>query len=259
MAESIKILGINASPRKYGNTYKLLEVALYTARKLGAEVELVHLYDYDIKPCIGCLSDEQLACRYPCVIEDDGRIILEKILRSDGLIIATPLYWYGPSGHLKNLLDRMTVFENMIFVEGRSWVEGKVAGFIAVGNDSGNVMAIAYMMIVLNSMGFIIPPWALAYYIGGGDVFANKSSILDAANVGKVVVDTLKMIKKDHKWYDSKIFDKLKEDIVSIVQSKALEEYSKQIEARRKIILKLMNKYLRNRGSSSDRPHTSNK
>lgn len=244
MAGNIKILGVNASPRKYGNTYKLLEIALHTARQLGAEVELIHLYDYDIKPCIGCLSDEQLACRYPCVIEDDGRIILEKILKSDGLIIATPLYWYGPSGHLKNLIDRMTAFENMIFVEGRSWVEGKVAGFIAVGNDSGNIMAIAYMMVVLNSMGFIIPPWALAYYIGGEDVLNKKDPILDAANVGKVIVDTLKMIKKDHKWYDSKILDKLKEDIVGIVKSKALEEYGKQIEARRKTILKLMNKGL---------------
>lgn len=244
MAGNIKILGINASPRKYGNTYKLLEIALHTARQLGAEVELIHLYDYDIKPCIGCLSDEQLACRYPCVIEDDGRIILEKILKSDGLIIATPLYWYGPSGHLKNLIDRMTAFENMIFVEGRSWVEGKVAGFIAVGNDSGNIMAIAYMMVVLNSMGFIIPPWALAYYIGGEDVLNKKDPILDAANVGKVIVDTLKMIKKDHKWYDSKILDKLKEDIVGIAKSKALEEYDKQIEARRKTILKLMNKGL---------------
>lgn len=244
MARNIKILGINASPRKYGNTYKLLEIALRTARKLGAEVELIHLYDYDIKPCIGCLSDEQLACRYPCVIEDDGRIILEKILKSDGLIIATPLYWYGPSGHLKNLIDRMTVFENMIFVEGRSWVEGKVAGFIAVGNDSGNIMAIAYMMVVLNSMGFIIPPWALAYYIGGEDVLSKKGSILDAANIGKVIVDILKMIKKDHEWYDPKILDKLKEDIVGIVKSKALEEYGKQIEARRSTIFKLMNKDL---------------
>jgi len=244
LAGNIKILGVNASPRKYGNTYKLLEIALHTARQLGAEVELIHLYDYDIKPCIGCLSDEQLACRYPCVIEDDGRIILEKILKSDGLIIATPLYWYGPSGHLKNLIDRMTAFENMIFVEGRSWVEGKVAGFIAVGNDSGNIMAIAYMMVVLNSMGFIIPPWALAYYIGGEDVLNKKDPILDAANVGKVIVDTLKMIKKDHKWYDSKILDKLKEDIVGIAKSKALEEYDKQIEARRKTILKLMNKGL---------------
>jgi len=244
LAKNIKILGINASPRKYGNTYKLLEIALYTARKLGAEVELIHLYDYDIKPCIGCLSDEQLACRYPCVIEDDGRIVLEKILKSDGLIIATPLYWYGPSGHLKNLIDRMTVFENMIFVEGRSLVEGKVAGFIAVGNDSGNIMAIAYMMTVLNSMGFIIPPWALAYYIGGEDVLSKKGPILDAANVGKVIVDMLKTIKKDHEWYDPKILDKLKEDIVSIVKSKALEEYGKQIEARKNTILKLIGKDL---------------
>jgi len=242
MANKIKVLGINGSPRKYGNTYKLLEVALSTARALGAETELVHLYDYDIKPCIGCLSDEQLTCRYPCVIEDDGKELLDKILRNDGLIIATPVYWYGPSGHLKNLIDRMTVFENMIFVEGRSWVEGKVAGFIAVGNDSGNILAIAYMMVILNSMGFLIPPWALAYYIGSDDSLEKESSVLDAANVGKVVVDTIKMIKRGHEWYDREILSKLGINIVELVKKKAEDELKKQYEIRRETILKLMRK-----------------
>ncbi len=239
MEKKIKILGINASPRKYGNTYKLLKVSLEAAEKLGANVELIHLYDYNIKPCIGCLSDVQKACQYPCVIDDDGKTILEKILKSDGLIIATPTYWYGPSGHLKNLIDRMTAFENMIFVTGRSLVEGKVAGFIAVGNDSGNVLAISYMMVVLNSMGFIIPPWALAYYIGNEDALQSKSSVLDAANVGKVVVDTIKMIKRGHEWYDPKILERIQLD-VNKIRTQSDNEYKAQWPIREKNILKLL-------------------
>ncbi len=238
MEKKIKILGINASPRKYGNTYKLLKISLEAARKLGADVELIHLYDYDIKPCIGCLSDVQKACRYPCVIDDDAKIILEKILKNDGLIIATPTYWYGPSGHLKNLIDRMTAFENMIFITGRSLVEGKVAGFIAVGNDSGNILAISYMMAVLNSMGFMIPPWALAYYIGNEDILKSKNSVMDAANVGKVIVDAIRMTKKGHEWYDPEILEKIQLDLNAIRES-AETEYRSQWPIREKIILKL--------------------
>ncbi|MEM1622739.1 MAG: flavodoxin family protein [Sulfolobales archaeon] len=184
----VKVLAINASPRKYGNSYKLLRVAVEASKFAGASVEILHLYDYSIGPCLGCVSDEQLACKYPCLIDaDDGNKVLNKIVDSDAIIISTPIYWYGPSGLLKNLIDRMTSIENMIFISGKSLLEGKVAGFIAVGADSGNIAAISYLMIVMNSMGALIPPWALAYYLGQGDALQNKESVLDAANLGFLV------------------------------------------------------------------------
>lgn len=61
----VKVLGINASARRYGGTAKLLHLALEAARREGAETELIHLYDYEIRPCLGCLSDFQEACRPP--------------------------------------------------------------------------------------------------------------------------------------------------------------------------------------------------
>ncbi|RLE54843.1 MAG: flavodoxin family protein [Thermoprotei archaeon] len=199
----IKVLGINASPRKYGNTAKLLEIALKAAKYEGADVERVDLYDYRIEPCIGCLCDDERCCRYPCVIDDDMRILLDKVLSSDALIIATPIYWYGPSGVLKNFIDRLTCLEHMIFIEGKCWAEGKVAGFIAVGNDTGAIQVIAYMMSVLNSFGIAIPPWALAYYTKSGDVLSDERALLDAANVGRTVVLTARALKSlDVKqWY----------------------------------------------------------
>jgi len=245
VSNNIKVLAINASPRKYGNTFKLLQVAVEAAKKEGAQVEVIHLYDYNIKPCIGCVSDDQLACRYPCVIEDDdGREILKKVLDSDALIIATPVYWYGPSGQLKNLIDRLTAFENMIFIDGRSWVEGKVAAFIAVGADSGNLMTIAYLMSVLNSMGFVIPPWALAYYMGTGNALEEESSVLDAANIGKLVAEFANVMKKSGKkvWYDSKIIDKLGRDLLNKVNELAILNRDRQSGKRIPEVKKLMDK-----------------
>lgn len=184
----VKVLAINASPRKYGNSYKLLKVAVEASRYAGGSIDMLHLYDYSIGPCIGCVSDEQLACRFPCLVgSDDGNKILEMMVNSDAVVISTPIYWYGPSGLLKNLIDRMTSLENMIFVSGRSLLEGKVVGFIAVGADSGNIAAISHLMIVMNSMGALIPPWALAYYLGQGDALESVESVLDAANLGFLI------------------------------------------------------------------------
>ncbi len=233
----VKVLAINSSPRRYGSTFKLLKVAARAAELEGADVELIHLYDYEIKPCQGCLSDVQTSCRFPCVIEDGGRELIVKVWKSDALIISTPVYWYGPSGHLKNLVDRLTALENMIFVNGRSWAEGKVAGFIAVGADSGNLMTISYLMSVLNSMGFIIPPCALAYYTGTGDPFEREESVMDAANVGYLVVKTAKLLSKVREWYDPEILRRISwEELREEVNEVARKLREEQLKVREKAL-----------------------
>jgi len=235
----IRVLAVNASPRKYGNTFKLLKVAVEAARREGAEVEVVHLYDYEIKPCIGCLSDIQDACRYPCVFNDGGRELIEKVYRSEVLIVGTPVYWYGPTGHLKNFIDRITCLENMIFIDGKSWAEGKVAGFIAVGADSGNISTIAYLMVVLNSMGFIIPPWALAYYIGTDDALEKHESVSDAANVGALAVRMAKLVRGVGRWYDAELTKELGgENLIKLVAVEADKTKSVEFAKREHLITK---------------------
>ncbi|RLG77287.1 MAG: flavodoxin family protein [Thermoprotei archaeon] len=191
----VKILGIDGSPRPYGNTRKALLLALEGAKREGADVEVLELYKLRVEPCLGCVSDDIKACRYPCPIDDDMKHVYEKVLKSDGIIVATPIYWYNVSGPVKNFIDRLTVFENMIFIDGRSWVEGKVAGFIAVGNDTGAIAVIQNLMSVFNSMGFAIPPWSLAYYTLQGDILEDEKAVLDSVNVGRAVALLAEVLK----------------------------------------------------------------
>ena len=108
--------------------------------------------------------------------------------------MATPVYWYAPSGLLKNFVDRLTSMENMIFHQGRSLLEGKVAGFIVTGLDSGISMTITHLMFVLNSMGVLITPWSMAYS-HMEDVAKDEKALRDAYNVGYLVVETIKAVK----------------------------------------------------------------
>ncbi len=231
MSEPVKVLGVNGSPRRYGGTYKLLRIALKAAERAGAEVKLVNLYDYEIKPCQACLCDDQVACRPPCPIDDDFPKILEQVMWADALIIATPVYWYSPSGVVKNFIDRLTCLENMIFVTGRSLAEGKVAGFIAVGNDSGTILCISQLMCILNSMGFHVPAWALAYHHSKQDVLENSSAVMDAANVGLILVKAAKLLREEKEWYNPDIEDWLK-DVVEEVRREAEENRREQMKSR---------------------------
>ncbi|MEM4487821.1 MAG: flavodoxin family protein [Desulfurococcaceae archaeon] len=233
-----KVLIIHSSPRRYGASSQLAEIAGIGVNDAGGLVERIFLYDYNIKPCIGCVSDGIAYCRFPCIIRDDDfNYVANKIMEADGLIIATPVYWYAPSGILKNVLDRLTSMENMIFHKSKSLLEGKVAGFIATGLDSGVMTSIAYLMAVLNSMGVIIPPWSMAYS-HVEEIVKDENALRDAYNVGYLVTEALKALKA----YDKPLG--YKPDIEVKKLTETLKNYSVTKSSEREIRLKLLNSLL---------------
>jgi multimeric flavodoxin WrbA len=97
------IVAIYGSPRRRGNTAALLKKAIEGARNSGAEVEEIVLRDLKISPCLeiyGCMQAGE------CAIKDDFQIVRDKILASQGLILASPVFFYTVSSHTKILMDR---------------------------------------------------------------------------------------------------------------------------------------------------------
>jgi len=82
----MRILGILGSPHKDGGSSQLLLAALKGAKREGAETELVSVYDGEIKACIGCIQNEDPYCKFPCIFEDYGKELLEKINNADELL-----------------------------------------------------------------------------------------------------------------------------------------------------------------------------
>lgn len=100
---SKKILVISTSLRANSNSNMLAEAFIEGAREAGHEVEKVSLKDKNIGFCKGCLACQKTGS---CVIRDDAGSIVEKMLHSDVLVFATPIYYYEMSGQMKTLLDR---------------------------------------------------------------------------------------------------------------------------------------------------------
>ncbi|MBT9172274.1 MAG: 2-amino-4-deoxychorismate dehydrogenase [Syntrophomonadaceae bacterium] len=100
----MKILALCGSHRKGKNTSRMLQTVLREAASLGAETELVELTDYEIKECISC---NKCLRRPECVITDDGmNVLYGKLLRADGIVIGSPVYFGNVSGRLKDFIDR---------------------------------------------------------------------------------------------------------------------------------------------------------
>ena len=90
----MKITILMGSPNKNGSTSILADEFKRGAEEAGHDCEVIDVCHANIHPCIGCV-----ACGYegPCVQKDDVEIIKAKLLSSDMVVFATPLYYYGMS------------------------------------------------------------------------------------------------------------------------------------------------------------------
>ena len=97
----MKVIGIVCSPRKGGNTEILVSRALEASGEFGAEeTELIRLSGKHIEPCDACLTCAQTA---KCHINDDMQAIYPRLLEADGIIIGTPVYFWGITAQAKIL------------------------------------------------------------------------------------------------------------------------------------------------------------
>ncbi len=104
----MKIIAVNGSARKNWNTDILLNKALEGAESQGAEVELINLYDLDYKGCTGCLGCKAKGNknRGHCVVNDDLKSVLDKIEKSDSLILGSPVYLGDITAMLRAFWER---------------------------------------------------------------------------------------------------------------------------------------------------------
>lgn len=100
----MKVLGMVGSVRRLGNSEILTKEALMGAEEEGAEVEIIRITDYTVKPCTGCATC--LLQERDCVIEDDANLIFNKMAESDGIILGVPCYILEATAIVKQLIDR---------------------------------------------------------------------------------------------------------------------------------------------------------
>ena len=103
----MKILGINGSQRREGNSYLLLKSALEGAKKEDdklIETEILQLRDFEIKPCeahySGLHEAKNWGCGkepYKCILKDDFEAVFQKMINADGIIIVSPFYYPVPA------------------------------------------------------------------------------------------------------------------------------------------------------------------
>ncbi|OWT32439.1 hypothetical protein BGI41_07655 [Methanobrevibacter sp. 87.7] len=99
----MKIVGIQASPRKNGNCDILMDEVFKSAKENGAETNKYYLDDYKIEPCHACCS---CGDGVDCIVDDDCNEILNSVLDADVLIFSSPIYYGQMTAQGKLFTDR---------------------------------------------------------------------------------------------------------------------------------------------------------
>lgn len=118
-----KIVILNGSPRKAGNTSALVKAFTQGAESAGSTVTEFFLDGMDIHGCKGCFGGHSSrAC--PCVQRDDMDQIYPAVRECDVVVLASPLYYWNLSGQLRTAMDRLFALEendgNLLRGHGRS-------------------------------------------------------------------------------------------------------------------------------------------
>ncbi len=193
----IEIAAIFGSPRRKGNTSTLLNHAIAGARDAGARVTEIVLRDLKMSPCLEIYGCKKNAGR--CVIDDDYRSVETLLQRADGLMLASPIFFYSVSAHTKILMDRC----NSIWVK-KYWIDKKPFGqksyprkglFISVGSTKGKrlfegaLLSVKYFMDALD-----MELWRALVYREietEGQIMQYPASLQEAHDAGKALVQAL--------------------------------------------------------------------
>lgn len=98
-----KVLILSGSPRKNGNSDILCNEFMRGAIESGNQVEKIRVAEKKVGYCMGCYACKDTGV---CVIKDDMQEILQKIIDTDVLVLASPVYFYSIDAQLKAVIDR---------------------------------------------------------------------------------------------------------------------------------------------------------
>lgn len=125
----MKVLAINGSPRKDGNTATMLKTVIEVLEKEGIQTELYQFAGKSIhgcKACMACFKNKDMRCAFN---DDDFNEVFEKMVAADGLILGSPTYFTDVTSEMKGLIDRAGFVS---FANGRCFRRKTGAAVVAV-------------------------------------------------------------------------------------------------------------------------------
>lgn len=132
------------------NTETLCEFLSGRMEREGVGCEIIKLVNRRVMP--GTYSDMGEGDEWPG--------ILEKVLDSEIVILATPVWWGNQSSLIQRVVERLDELHDEVMSGKPSRLEGKVGGLVITGDSDGAQHVIANLCNFFNAVGLLVPPYA---------------------------------------------------------------------------------------------------
>lgn len=188
----MKIVAINGSPRKNGNTAQLLESVRKEVEAAGVEFEVLQPGP-NVHPCMACyhcLDTGSLRC----VRDDDGvNDIIAACIGADGILLASPVYHGGIAGGMKCIIDRLMLSAGC----GDNQLHHKVGGALCTLRRSGGVETYHQLLAAMDAMEMVLVTsdyWGVVHGADPGEVLRDTEGMEVAAKLGRNMAWMVKVL-----------------------------------------------------------------
>ena len=193
----MRVVAINGSARRNGNTAILINAALAPLADAGHEVELLQLAGKQIRGCTACYKCEVTKDRTCSGLSDDGNAVIDSMMHADALLLGSPVYFGDVTAELKAIIDRAGMVGRQ---NGNVWARKPGAAVVAVRRagamhafDTINHFFLIGEMIVVGSSY-----WNIGIGRNKGEVEADDEGMRTMRRLGENLAWLLARLGDEH-------------------------------------------------------------
>ena len=189
----MKVLAINGSARKDGNTAILINIVLQELEKEGIGTELIQLAGKKIRGCLACMecfeNKDQRCSNKTDVLNE----CLEKMVEADGIILGSPTYFSNVSTEIKALIDR----SGLVAIANHHMFKRKVGAAVVAVRRAGSVSVFDAINHFFFINQLIVPGsiyWNMGFGLEKGEVEKDEEGIQTMKVLGENMAWLLKKL-----------------------------------------------------------------
>ncbi len=194
----MKVIALNGSPRKNGNTVGCLNTVLGELEKNGIETELIQVGKEKVRGCLACYTCMKNQ-NERCAVEDDPvNDWIQMMKQADGIVLGSPVHFSGVAGTMKSFLDRAFF---VVSVNG-GLLRHKVGASVAAVRRSGGIPALDTLNHYIQYSEMIMPGsnyWNVAHGMDPGEMQQDGEGKQIMAVLGRNMAWLLKVMEMGKK------------------------------------------------------------
>ena len=189
----MRVVGLNGSARKDGNTAMLIHAVFEELKKEGIETEMIQMAGKKIQGCLACYKCFKNKNRRCSVDRDILNGIIAKMENADGILLGSPTYFSDVSSGMRAFIERC----GFVGRANNYMFKGKVGASVVAVRRAGAVQAFTSMNLFLHYMQMVMPGasyWSLAVGRDPGDVLKDDEGMQTMRDLGRNMAWLLKKL-----------------------------------------------------------------